>query len=68
MSQRELIDKARAIGLADDLLDLPKNSLIRAIQKAQGREPCFLSDNRYECVGACEWKKQCKRLIAEWMR
>jgi hypothetical protein len=68
MNQRELIDKARAIGLAGNLLDLPKKSLIRAMQKAQGREPCFLSDSRYECAGTCEWKSQCKRLIAEWRR
>jgi hypothetical protein len=68
MNQRELRNKARAIGITDDLLHLPKKSLIRAMQKAQGQEPCFLSENRYECVTACEWKSQCKRLTAEWRR
>jgi hypothetical protein len=68
MNQRELRNKARAIGITEGLLHLSKKSLIRAIQKAQGQAPCFLSDNRHECVTACEWKSQCKRPIAEWLR
>lgn len=68
MNQRELRNKARAIGITGDLFHLPKKTLIQAIQRAQGQAPCFLSDNRYECVTACEWKSLCKKLIAEWMR
>ena len=68
MKQQELISKARTIGLADNLLHLPKKELIRAIQKSQGQKSCFLSDSRYECDTACEWSRQCKKLTSEWRR
>lgn len=68
MEHRELINKARTLGLTDDLLHLPKKSLIRAIQKAQGQKPCFLSDDRYECESDCEWSRNCKKLTSEWRR
>ena len=68
MTQQNLISQARAIGLAGDVLRLPKKSLIRAMQKAQGQEPCFLSDSRYECDGNCGWSRECKKLTSEWMR
>lgn len=68
MTHKEVIDKARAIGLADHLFYLPKKELIRTIQKSQGQKSCFLSDTRHECVTECEWSPQCKRLISEWLR
>lgn len=68
MTQTELIGKARTIGLSGPVLHLPKKELIREIQKFQGQKSCFLSDNRYECVTACEWSRQCKKLTSEWRR
>jgi len=68
MNQDELINKARTIGLADNLLHSSKKSLIRAMQKAQGQEPCFLSDARYECDSVCGWSGECKKLTSEWKR
>ena len=68
MDQQELIDKARALGLNEHVLQLPKKSLVQAIQQAQGQNPCFLSDNRYFCDASCEWGDQCKALTAAWLR
>ena len=68
MTQQELISKARTFGLADHFIRLPKKELTRAMQKAQGQEPCFLSDSRYECDGSCGWSRECKKLTSEWMR
>jgi len=42
--------------------------LVRAIQKEQGHEPCFATDKRDSCVKSCQWRKQCKGLIAAWLR
>ncbi|MCX8049658.1 MAG: hypothetical protein N3A55_08375 [Methylohalobius sp.] len=30
--------------------------------------PCFRSDERYFCTRRCDWAKECKKLIAEWLR
>ncbi len=41
--------------------------LIRAIQRAQGKEACFRTERRYLCKNqSCEWRKQCLRLVAHW--
>jgi len=42
--------------------------LIRSIQEAEGRKPCFLSDERYLCKDDCEWAAECRKLCAEWHR
>jgi hypothetical protein len=42
--------------------------LIHAIQKHRGRDPCFLSDKRYTCNEACEWRASCQKLMAVWLR
>ena len=68
MDQNELVNKARAIGLGDHIIYLPQKSLIREIQKSQGKESCYMSDYRYACQGACEWCIQCKTMTAEWLR
>lgn len=44
-------------------------SRIRSIQKEQGGEACFLTDERLFCSNyGCEWRKECCRLIAVWKR
>ncbi len=30
--------------------------------------PCFRTDERYFCTKRCRWAKECKKLIAEWLR
>ncbi|MFN3918861.1 MAG: hypothetical protein ACK4JF_01055 [Methylohalobius sp.] len=30
--------------------------------------PCFRTDERYFCTKRCQWAKECKKLIAEWLR
>lgn len=41
--------------------------LVRAIQRAQGLEDCFRTDQRYLCKnGRCEWRDECLKLVARW--
>lgn len=44
-------------------------SLVRAIQKARGERPCFRTEKRLMCeTEACEWRSECRRLVAVWKR
>lgn len=43
--------------------------LVRAIQTTRGDDPCFMTEKRLLCkVEACEWRKDCRRLMAVWKR
>ncbi len=42
---------------------------IRSIQTARGKEPCFMTDKRLLCKREeCEWRNECRRLLAAWKR
>ena len=42
---------------------------IRSIQREQGGEACFMTDERLFCSNyGCKWRKECCRLIAVWKR
>ena len=46
-----------------------KTSLVRNIQRKEGNQPCFRTDDRECCRGGCEWEDDCKNcLIAAWKR
>ncbi|MBS1215016.1 MAG: hypothetical protein H6R26_3633 [Proteobacteria bacterium] len=72
MSLEELHELAEKAGVfsasayaASGFVSEPK--LIRAIQRAQGKEACFRTDKRYVCKQqSCEWRKECQRLVARW--
>ncbi len=68
LSTRALRQRAHRMDVGPISPAASRNSIIRAIQSAGGREPCFLTDNRYTCREACEWREDCTRLTAEWLR
>lgn len=46
-----------------------KTAAVRAQQIANGEEPCFMTQKRLLCARIdCEWRAQCRRLIAAWKR
>jgi hypothetical protein len=46
-----------------------KTTLVRLIQKKEGQNACFRTDNRINCAQACEWSGDCIHfLIASWRR
>jgi hypothetical protein len=66
-SLREL---ANSIGVQNpEHLDL-KIDLIRAIQAQSQTHPCFQLDLGDVCnvIAGCQWKAECRKLIAEWKR
>lgn len=56
------MEEVREIGRARGILSVnkfvSKVDLIRVIQEAEGREPCFMTD--WECPGGfCMWSEEC---------
>jgi hypothetical protein len=68
MTREQLIEIARSLGVGEQYYRLPIKRLIWEIQEAQGREPCYLGDERYTCKNNCEWDASCKKLTAAWLR
>ena len=59
---------AHEIGLQKYSDNTSQKMLVRAIQKHRGEEVCFLTDKRYGCVSDCEWRNDCQKLRAVWLR
>lgn len=56
-------------GIGNSADYLSQKTLVRAIQKVRGEEPCFLTDKRYACKNEeCEWRENCRKLVAVWLR
>lgn len=68
MNMEALQQLASQIGMHDAEDYASQKSLVRAIQKYRGDEPCFLTDKRYHCDESCEWSEDCKKLRAVWLR
>ena len=50
-------------------VDPSRPATVRSAQRALGLEPCFGTDERYDCRHAdCFWRAQCLRLKADWLR
>jgi len=45
-----------------------QTQLIRAIQVKRCEEPCFATDKRHDCAQLCEWRRDCRKLMAAWLR
>ncbi len=43
--------------------------MVRSLQLQRGDEPCFMTDKRLLCKdNGCEWRRECRRLVAVWKR
>ncbi len=59
---------ARGVGVVN-VECLEEQDLLRSIQVAKGHRPCFQSEQKYTCTEFdCEWRSECLKLVAEWMR
>jgi hypothetical protein len=60
---------ARGVGVVNvDSLD-KEQEFVHSIQVATGHRPCFQSEHKYHCKDYdCEWRSECMKLVAEWMR
>lgn len=58
--------------LAREPAELPKPILTLAdlgVTLKATRPRCFRSDERLRCTATgCQWRNECRRLVAEWLR
>lgn len=60
---------AKSIGVQNPERMSLEIELIKAIQNISQHRPCFRSEIRMLCGGVgCEWRAECRRLIAVWCR
>lgn len=60
---------AKSIGVQNPEDMSLESELIQAIQAISQRRPCFRSETRMLCGGVgCEWRTECRKLIAIWCR
>ena len=59
---------AKSVGVENaDSINL-KIELIQSIQNATDHSPCFRSGRVCPEKDGCQWRAECKKLIAEWLR
>lgn len=59
---------AKSVGVENaDSINL-KIELIQSIQNATDHNPCFRSGRVCPEKDGCQWRAECKKLIAEWLR
>lgn len=68
MTLMQLQQLACDAGLKEPLSHTPKTILIRKIQTLRGDEPCFDSDKSHDCAELCQWRRDCRKLKAAWLR
>lgn len=68
MELEQLRGQANARGIRESYL-LTKVKLVRAIQCRLGQQPCFATEARWRCAnGHCDYREDCCKPIAEWLR
>jgi len=46
-----------------------ESMLIRSAQYRRGIEACYRTEKRFSCADdACEWRSNCRKLVAVWKR
>jgi len=68
MGISELQQLAIQMGLPEYRHSSSQTMLVRAIQMGRGESPCFSTDHRYTCTAPCEWRSECIKLRAVWLR
>lgn len=67
-SVSQLMNIANTHGIMDYPQHTSEIQLIRSIQRLYNEEPCFATDKRHDCAEMCEWRQDCRRPKAVWLR
>ena len=71
VSINSLQELAKSLGVSNAMQLTTKVELIRLIQKVSHHRPCFQTTYQEPCADTeseCQWRKECKKLIAIWYR
>lgn len=65
----QLMDIASTLGIKNHPQQhMSEIELIRSIQRLYHEDPCFATDKRHDCAEMCEWRQDCRKLKAVWLR
>lgn len=67
-SVTQLMNIASTLGIQSYPQPTSEIELIRSIQLLYKEEPCFATDKRHDCAEMCEWRQDCRKLKAVWLR
>lgn len=42
--------------------------VIKALQKFLDEAPCFATEKRHDCAELCKWRRNCRGMVATWLR
>jgi hypothetical protein len=62
------------VNQCDSVMELSNGSdesridMIRMTQQFYGEEPCFATEKRHDCAESCDWRRECRKLVAVWLR
>lgn len=69
MIDNQTLNQCDSVLDLDDLrVDTLTTQMVRMIQQSRSEEPCFATDKRFDCAESCEWRKDCRKLMATWLR
>ena len=70
MTIADLHQLAKALGIPGAASLFSETELVQHIQVACQQPPCFRADTDEFChdPASCQWREQCRRLVAEWCR
>lgn len=46
----------------------PQTQVIRALQLLLEEVPCFATEKRHDCAEPCKWRRDCRGMVATWLR
>lgn len=61
-----LLSVSERLGLQGQMVCSPQTQLIRSIQRNRNEELCFATDKHYCCGKDCEWREECRDMLAVW--
>jgi hypothetical protein len=67
-SDVKLQQMANTFGLNGGNFDKPKARVSSEISKARDESPCFGTDKRHDCAEMCNWRRECRKSVAAWLR
>ena len=64
----QLRQMANTLGFNEGNFDKSRTQVIRDTQMAREEDPCFGTDMNHDCAVMCEWRRECRRPVAAWLR
>jgi hypothetical protein len=64
----QLLQRTNTRGLNGTDFDKSRTQVIREAQIEREEAPCFGTDMSHDCAVMCEWRRECRKPVAAWLR